>query len=293
MRLIYLMFLAAAMLIMPAQAHHSAKFHKAKAEKVEEDPINTAYDHDMYRFGGTYDVRPAGSADACASACNSASECKAWNFMQSTPATEAYCELKRGVGRIESNPAAISGLATRHSDEFQKMPKKEMLVGGRYTTAATTTSTRAYTPGTTRSYNSGTTYRSTTPTTTRRVRPASTTTTRPSTTYRRTSTPPPAATFHPKSTRAVTRTATRPATSTVTRTGTYTTSTSQPTKVTAAPRSVTATSSSTSQYYKNRKPDVDRVITTDEYYKNRDENYPEYSVQNPQVLESEVTDTGS
>lgn len=331
MRLIYLL-MAVAMLGLPAQAHHNKSTAK-KAEMTEEAPVNVAFDHNVYRFGGTYDVRPVQSPEACASACNGTSECQAWNFIQSTPTVDAYCELKRGVGRTEPNPIAISGLSTSLSDQFQTLPKSDGLAGGQYTTVTTTS--RQYTPASTyrsatpaktyRSATPSTTYQAATPTTTRTVAPTTRTvtpTTRsatrtPTTTRSYSTTTTPTVTRSAAPSTASTSTVTRTATPTTTRTvaptvtrsvtpSTTTTSTvtrtTQPTKVTSSPRSTTTTvkqaaptttATSTSPYYRGRSQEIDRVITSDEYYPNGSTEFPEYSVQNPKELESDVIGSGS
>ncbi|MFN7054273.1 PAN/Apple domain-containing protein [Hyphomonas sp.] len=67
------------------------------------------YEYGVYRFGSTFSVKDGSTPAACETACQDASSCRAWSFVESYGASPARCELKRGGGRPEENRLAVSG----------------------------------------------------------------------------------------------------------------------------------------------------------------------------------------
>ncbi|KCZ58880.1 PAN domain-containing protein [Hyphomonas chukchiensis] len=113
MRHIKLLALAAC-LVAPAFAEAPMSL---KAEAVAA-PTPVGYEQGFYRFGATYSVMPSEDALSCQSACADNDMCKAWSFVETVGETPARCELKRGGGRLERNPAATSGFSPTHEAFF-------------------------------------------------------------------------------------------------------------------------------------------------------------------------------
>lgn len=113
MRHITLLALAAC-LVAPAFAEAPMSL---KADAVAE-PAPVGYEQGLYRFGATYSVTPSDDALSCQSACADNDMCKAWSFVETVGEAPARCELKRGGGRLERNPAATSGFSPTHEAFF-------------------------------------------------------------------------------------------------------------------------------------------------------------------------------
>ncbi|MEH6489848.1 PAN domain-containing protein [Hyphomonas oceanitis] len=113
MRHIRLLALAAC-LVAPAFAEAPMSL---KADAVAA-PAPVGYEQGLYRFGATYSVMPSEDALSCQSACADNDMCKAWSFVAVVGETPARCELKRGGGHLESNPAATSGFSPTHEAFF-------------------------------------------------------------------------------------------------------------------------------------------------------------------------------
>ncbi|MEH6694766.1 MAG: PAN domain-containing protein [Hyphomonas sp.] len=125
MRHIRLLALAAC-LAMPAFAEAPMSL---KAEAVAA-PAPVGYEQGIYRFGATYSVTPSEDALSCQSACADNDMCKAWSFVAIVGETPARCELKRGGGKLERNPAATSGYSPTHEAFFSpvlEMPTDDLL----------------------------------------------------------------------------------------------------------------------------------------------------------------------
>jgi len=100
-----------------------------KAEAVAA-PAPVGYEQGIYRFGATYSVTPSEDALSCQSACADNDMCKAWSFVAIVGETPARCELKRGGGKLERNPAATSGYSPTHEAFFSpvlEMPTDDLL----------------------------------------------------------------------------------------------------------------------------------------------------------------------
>ena len=84
----------------------------------------------LYRFGATYSVIPSDGVSSCQAACADDARCVAWSHVATTGEHDAWCELKRGGGRIEHNPLATSGISPRHEAIFapvMEAPADELL----------------------------------------------------------------------------------------------------------------------------------------------------------------------
>ena len=93
------------------------------------------HEHGVYRFGSTYSVRAGTTAAACEASCADAVSCQSWSFVSSYGASLARCELKRGGGRAEENPLAISGVSpalreTMWGNSSPMMPAEPALLPG-------------------------------------------------------------------------------------------------------------------------------------------------------------------
>ncbi|KDA03147.1 PAN domain-containing protein [Hyphomonas oceanitis] len=108
------MLALAACLVAPAFAEAPMSL---KADAVAA-PAPVGYEQGLYRFGATYSVMPSEDALSCQSACADNDMCKAWSFVAIVGETPARCELKRGGGRLERNPAATSGFSPTHEAFF-------------------------------------------------------------------------------------------------------------------------------------------------------------------------------
>ena len=100
-----------------------------KAEAVA-GPAVVGYEQGFYRFGATYSVTPSEDALSCQSACADNDMCKAWSFVAIVGETPARCELKRGGGKLERNPAATSGYSPTHEAFFSpvlEVPTDDLL----------------------------------------------------------------------------------------------------------------------------------------------------------------------
>ena len=86
----------------------------------------------IYRFGATYRVLNGGDADFCQTICTQDNRCIAWSHMEGLTEDGAYCELKRGGGRVELHPLATSGISPRHEAIYATMietPDTDGLLG--------------------------------------------------------------------------------------------------------------------------------------------------------------------
>lgn len=63
---------------------------------------------DTHRFGGTYALVRADSAERCAQLCGLDGQCMAWSWSSAAPETES-CEFKSRLGRSQSRPGWYSG----------------------------------------------------------------------------------------------------------------------------------------------------------------------------------------
>lgn len=63
---------------------------------------------DTHRFGGTYALVRADSAERCAQLCGLDGQCMAWSWSSNAPETQA-CEFKSRLGRSQSRPGWFSG----------------------------------------------------------------------------------------------------------------------------------------------------------------------------------------
>tara|TARA_R110000787_G_scaffold3868_18_gene14973 strand:- start:6522 stop:7001 length:480 start_codon:yes stop_codon:yes gene_type:complete len=113
MRLSWMLAIAAC-LVAPAFADAPMSL-KADAMAT---PEMVGAEHGLYRFGATYSVTPSDNASSCQTACADDARCVAWSHVETTGEHDAWCELKRGGGRIERNPLATSGISPRHEAIF-------------------------------------------------------------------------------------------------------------------------------------------------------------------------------
>jgi len=120
------MFAIAALLVAPAFADAPMSL---KADAVATPEIVGA-ETGLYRFGATYSVAPSDDALSCQTACADDAVCVAWSHVATTGEHDAWCELKRGGGRVEHNPLATSGISPRHEAIFAPVveaPAEELL----------------------------------------------------------------------------------------------------------------------------------------------------------------------
>jgi hypothetical protein len=120
------MLAIAACLVAPAFADAPMSL---KADAVATPEIVGA-EPGLYRFGATYSVTPSKDALSCQRACADDAICVAWSHVATTGEYDAWCELKRGGGRVEHNPLATSGISPRHEALFAPVieaPADELL----------------------------------------------------------------------------------------------------------------------------------------------------------------------
>ena len=118
--------LLAACFSLPVMAD-SLEAEPASSEAIQATP---GQQPGIYRFGATYSVTPSEDALSCQSACADNEMCKAWSFVAIVGETPARCELKRGGGKLERNPAATSGYSPTHEAFFSpvlEMPTDDLL----------------------------------------------------------------------------------------------------------------------------------------------------------------------
>lgn len=91
-----------------------------------------SYEQGTYRQGTTHSFSQTEDAAACAAACGADAACLAWNYQRETGLGPASCELKSSLGRSQSNPLMVSGVAPRIANQgFGPTPRDENgLLGG-------------------------------------------------------------------------------------------------------------------------------------------------------------------
>ncbi|MFH1517536.1 MAG: PAN domain-containing protein, partial [Pseudomonadota bacterium] len=95
MRLSWMLAIAAC-LVAPAFADAPMSL-KADAMAA---PETVGAEPGLYRFGATYSVIPSDGVSSCQAACADDARCVAWSHVATTGEHDAWCELKRGGGRI-------------------------------------------------------------------------------------------------------------------------------------------------------------------------------------------------
>ena len=119
--------LLAACFSLPVMAD-SLEAEPASAEATQATP---GQQPGIYRFGATYEFTNTANVDDCQQLCNTRSACLAWSYIAALDEGASRCELKRGVGKVERNPLATSGLSSRHEDRHQPVLEvQEELQGG-------------------------------------------------------------------------------------------------------------------------------------------------------------------
>lgn len=113
MRLSWMLAIAAC-LVAPAFADAPMSL---KADVMARPQI-TGAEAGLYRFGATYSITPSKDALSCQAACANDARCLAWSHVATTGEHDAWCELKRGGGRVEHNLLATSGISPRHEAIF-------------------------------------------------------------------------------------------------------------------------------------------------------------------------------
>ncbi len=120
--------LLAACLSLPVMAD---SLEAAPVANEDTAPASPGHQSGIYRYGGTYEFSNTATADDCQQLCDTRSACFAWSYVEPLDDNASRCELKRGAGKVEYNPRAISGLSSRHEDLHQPVLKmQEELAGG-------------------------------------------------------------------------------------------------------------------------------------------------------------------
>jgi len=123
-----LALLLAACLGLPALADSHDTVSLTQEETA---PARPGQHQGIYRFGATYEFSNTASADDCQKLCNTRPACFAWSYIQAFDTGSSRCELKRGAGKAEYNPRAVSGISSSHEDQFQPLLQNpEELAGG-------------------------------------------------------------------------------------------------------------------------------------------------------------------
>ena len=100
-----------------------------KSPSMKAEPLS-GIDQNAYRHGATYRTLHDLDVRACQQSCNEDGACLAWSHVQGDSDTAAHCELKRGFGKREKNPRAVSGTSQTHAMFKDMMDGPDGLMGG-------------------------------------------------------------------------------------------------------------------------------------------------------------------
>lgn len=104
--------IAASLLVFAAPAF-AEELEGAATPETRADWVSAGYQPDIYRYGGTFAVKAADDAPACAKLCEANADCVTWSFVTKTNLADARCELKVSMGRSEKRPGAYSGFSSK------------------------------------------------------------------------------------------------------------------------------------------------------------------------------------